>query len=66
MNHFFEMGLRMDRSLDAGATKSAKTPCCGGSPVGKFRSLPAVNNRMWCVHPKDSDLVVDSEKFRVI
>jgi hypothetical protein len=56
----------MVRGLHHAETFSAKTQAPERSPVGKISSQAAGNRRAQDIHPKDSDLVVDSEKFRVI
>jgi hypothetical protein len=56
----------MARRVHRATTIGAQIQGDEGSLVGKIRALPAGNRRMRCVHPKDSDLVVDSLKFRVI
>jgi len=56
----------MVRGLDHVTTFSGETQVSERSAAGKFRSQTASNRRAQDIHPKDSDLVVDSENFRVI
>jgi hypothetical protein len=63
---FFDTQLPMTRRDRISTARSGKTQAAGGLPVGKIRSQAAGNRRTQFIHPKDSDLVVDSEKFRVI
>jgi hypothetical protein len=56
----------MVRGLHDVATFSGETQGFERSPVGNIRSRAAGNRRAQDIHPKDSDLVVDSENFRVI
>jgi hypothetical protein len=66
MNHFIELGRKTVRGSHSPTTTSAGTQGGGLSFVGKIRGLRAQNRRALRFHPKDSDLVVDPEKFRVI
>jgi hypothetical protein len=66
MNHFIERGQKTDRGLHGPSTASAGTQGGACSFVGRIRGQRAQNRRALNNHPKDSDLVVDSEKFRVI
>jgi hypothetical protein len=66
MNHFIEMGRKAVRGSHCSSTISAGTQGGARSFVGKIRGRLAQNRRALNIHPKDSDLVVDPEKFRVI
>lgn len=66
MNHFIEMGQKTARGPHSPSTTSAGTQGEALCFVGKIRGQRAQNRRALRFHPKDSDLVVDPEKFRVI
>jgi len=66
MNHFIEMGQKTNRGPHGSSIASAGPQCGARSFVGRIRGQRAQNRRALNNHPKDSDLVVDPEKFRVI